>query len=134
MNFVVGILNCKRSRLSFTWHSPQTTNPLYKLLHALPLPSLARKDAFLNDSSSEAFPEKIPSRCIRHFATAPKPEAELAIPELCGNVFSVLIMYFPFKIQGRYCSILLKYFSIFAANFGSSLPAKKSERKMLHSL
>ena len=58
-------------------------------------------------------------------AIAPKPDAELAIPELCGKVFSVSMTKLPCKIQGRYFSMLLKYFSIFSENLVSSFPAKK---------
>src|SRR5690606_40369104 len=61
--------------------SPQTTNPLYRLRHALPLPSLAKKLSFFILKSSSFFPEKTSSSCIRHFAMAPKPEAELARSE-----------------------------------------------------
>jgi hypothetical protein len=53
-----------------------------------------------NESPSEAV-RNILSKSIKHWAMAPNPDAELAIPELWGKEFSVFMMYFPFKIQGK---------------------------------
>jgi hypothetical protein len=60
---------------------------------ALPLPSLAMIDALLKKAVvPEAVPVKEASRSHRHNAKADIPEADEAMPLLCGKLFCVSIL------------------------------------------
>ena len=71
---------------------PQTTTFPFTLRHALPEPNLAKKEAFWLKKSSFISGFKAFSKLIIFIDKAAIPEAEEAMPELCGKVFSVSII------------------------------------------
>ena len=107
----------------------QTTKLPSILRQALPDPNRAKKEAFLLKNSFDISGFNCCSTCIKHNAKALIPDAEEAIPELCGNVFDVSITKWYVRKKGRYTSIRLKNCSIFGLKSSSKTPSKNTSKE-----